>query len=183
MTTNDKFLAAYKQLEAELKYDEKTVLDYEGTLQSSEAEQMKCCRIMRNYMAHNDLEFLSTSNNQIKFLNEHINLIKKSAKCVKNFMKKLALSKETEQLKNLAVIVQKYGVAPMNTSKGIYLANSDTIVANYVVGNKKVNIPSKLPKYKYISPDIRIADIPLNETFIVTDDGTSKGKYLGILIN
>ena len=39
MNLNDKFLTAYKQLEAELKCDEKTVLDYEATLQGVVAEQ------------------------------------------------------------------------------------------------------------------------------------------------
>lgn len=181
LNLNDKFLDVYKQLEAELKYSEKTVLDYEGTLQGNVAEQLKSCRIMRNYMAHNDLEFLSATNAQIKFLNEHIMTIRKSAQLVKNSTKKVALSKESETLKNIAIIVQKYGVAPIQTSKGIYLVDSDIIVSNYVLANKKVAIPTKIPKYKYISQDIRLSEVT-PDIYIVTDDGTSTGKYIGLLI-
>lgn len=182
MNLNDKFLAAYKQLEAELKYDEKTVLDYEGTLQGVTAEQLKSCRIMRNYMAHNDLEFLSASSNQIKFLNEQIANIKKSAQLVKNATKKIPLAKETEQLKNIAVTVQKYGVAPIQTAKGIYLADATVIVSNYVSTNKKISIPTKIPKYHYISPDTRLSEVDTQITYIVTSDGTAKGQYIGLLI-
>ena len=183
MNLNDKFLAAYKQLEAELKCDEKTVLDYEATLQGVVAEQLKSCRIMRNYMAHNDLEFLNATNNQIKFLNEQIANIRKTAQLVKNATKKIPLAKETELLKNIAVTVQKYGVAPIQTTKGIYLVNSDIIVANYVSANKKLSIPTKIPKYQYISPTVRLSEVD-NQTkiYIVTDDGTSKGQYIGVLI-
>ena len=183
MNLNDKFLTAYKQLEAELKCDEKTVLDYEATLQGVVAEQLKSCRIMRNYMAHNDLEFLNATNNKIKFLNEQIANIRKTAQLVKNATKKIPLAKETELLKNIAVTVQKYGVAPIQTTKGIYLVNSDIIVANYVSANKKLSIPTKIPKYQYISPTVRLSEVD-NQTkiYIVTDDGTSKGQYIGLLI-
>ena len=183
MNLNDKFLTAYKQLEAELKCDEKTVLDYEATLQGVVAEQLKSCRIMRNYMAHNDLEFLNATNNQIKFLNEQIANIRKTAQLVKNATKKIPLTKETELLKNIAVTVQKYGVAPIQTTKGIYLVNSDIIVANYVSANKKLSIPTKIPKYQYISPTVRLSEVD-NQTkiYIVTNDGTSSGQYIGLLI-
>ena len=182
MNLNDKFLAAYKQLEAELKCDEKTVLDYEATLQGVVAEQLKSCRIMRNYMAHNDLEFLNATNNQIKFLNEQIANIRKTAQLVKNATKKIPLAKETELLKNIAVTVQKYGVAPIQTTKGIYLVNSDIIVANYVSTNKKLSIPTKIPKYQYISPTVRLSEVDnQNKIYIVTADGTSKGQYIGLL--
>ena len=183
MNLNDKFLTAYKQLEAELKCDEKTVLDYEATLQGVVAEQLKSCRIMRNYMAHNDLEFLNATNNQIKFLNEQIANIRKTAQLVKNATKKIPLAKETELLKNIAVTVQKYGVAPIQTTKGIYLVNSDIIVANYVSANKKLSIPTKIPKYQYISPTVRLSEVD-NQTkiYIVTNDGTSSGQYIGLLI-
>ncbi len=183
MNLNDKFLTAYKQLEAELKCDEKTVLDYEATLQGVVAEQLKSCRIMRNYMAHNDLEFLSASSNQIKFINEQIANIRKTAQLVKNATKKIPLAKENEQLKNIAITVQKYGIAPIQTTKGIYLVNSDIIVSNYVNANKKIVIPTKIPKYQYISPTIRLSEVNnQNQLYIVTDDGTSKGQYIGLLM-
>lgn len=182
MTINDKFLDAYKQLESELKYSDKTVLDYEGTLQGAVAEKLKSCRIMRNYMAHNDLDFLTATNNQIKFLNEHINLIKKSAQLVKNATKKIPLTKETEQLKNVATTLKKYGIVPVQTKNGIYLVDSMTFVYNFANGNKKLAIPAKLPKYKYISPNERLSEVVAPETYIVTDDGTAKGKYIGMLI-
>lgn len=182
MDLNAKFLEAYKALEAELKYDNKTVLEYEVTLKGQNIEKLKCCRIMRNYMAHNDLEFLSASNNQIKFLNDMIADVKKTAQIVKNATKKIALLKESTAIKDIAVVVNKSKYAPIQTSSGIYLVNSDILVSSIVNNEKKVRIPAKLPKYKYISPSVRLSDVETDNVYIVTSDGTIKGKYIGLLI-
>ena len=67
---NEKFLDAFRALDTELKDQGSTVLEYENSLKdgSIEKEKLKVCRIMRNYMAHNDTTFLTASNEQIKFL-------------------------------------------------------------------------------------------------------------------
>lgn len=180
MTYNDKFLEAYKQLEAELKYDSKTVLDYENSLQGTEQEQLKVCRIMRNYMSHNDMSFLETSANQVKFLNDLVTKIKAASYTVANVMKRIKTIPTTETTKSLLALVDKSKIVPMETSSGIYLIDASILVNQLNAGNKKIVLPKKLPKYKYTSKTTRIED--LDETlYIVTDTGTSTGKYVAIL--
>ena len=98
---NDKFLDAFRALDTELKSDGTTVLDYENSLETAEQEKMKVCRIMRNYMSHNDTTFVVATNDQIKFLNEQIDNIKRKAHTVKDEMKRIKTFKATEPIKNI----------------------------------------------------------------------------------
>lgn len=66
---NDNFLDTFSVLDSELKLENNTILEFENPLDSNSQEKLKVCRIMRNYMSHNDVTFLSATNEQIKFLN------------------------------------------------------------------------------------------------------------------
>ena len=177
---NDKFLEAYKQLETELKYENKTVLDYENSLQGTAQEQLKVSRIMRNYMAHNDNTFLTASTAQVKFLNDLATAIRMSSSIVANLMKKIKAIKATETIKNIIPLVDKFKIVPMETTNGIYLIDATLLIQQINAGNKKIVLPKKLPKYKYTAKTTRIED--LDETlYIITDTGTSNGKYIALL--
>lgn len=181
-TITDKYLTAYKQLESELKCEDKTVMDYENSLEGIDQEKMKVCRIMRNYIAHNDVTFLTPSNEQIKFLDTQVSNILKSANTVKSEMKKIKLVKETELIKNLIPIIDKNGFVPLELKNGgIYLVTKDILVHQLALGNKKIVIPTRLPKYQYVHKDMRLDKITHNNIYIVTDNGTDNGNYLGIL--
>lgn len=180
MPTSDKFLEAYKQLEAELKYDNKSVLDYENSLQGTEQEQLKVCRIMRNYMSHNDTSFLETSANQVKFLNNLAAKIRATSYTVADVMKRTKTISTSETTKNILALVDKSKIIPMETPNGIYLIDAIIMVAQLNAGNKKIVLPKKLPKYKYTSKNTRIEDLD-ESLYIVTDTGTSTGKYVAIL--
>lgn len=183
MTITDKFLDSFRALDTELKCEDKTIMDFENSLEGIDQERMKVCRIMRNYMAHNDATFLTPSNEQIKFLDTQVSNILKSANTVKTEMKKIKLVKETELIKNLIPIIDKSNIIPLELKTGgIYLVTKDILLHQLALGNKKVAIPTRLPKYQYISKDIRLDKITHNTTYIVTSDGTDKGTYLGILI-
>ena len=47
-TITDKYLTAYKQLESELKCEDKTVMDYENSLEGIDQEKMKVCILASN---------------------------------------------------------------------------------------------------------------------------------------
>ena len=181
MNLTDKFLDAYKELEAELKYSNQSVLDYENSLNGTTQEQLKVCRIMRNYMSHNDTNFLTPSDAQIKFLNGITLEIRKKAHCVKDEMKKVIPVKETEQLKNMLASIDKYPIVPIATKTGIYLLDKDTFVHLLAKGEKKAVIPARLPKYKYVDKNERIENLS-SGTYIVTSTGKEDGTYAGLLI-
>ena len=69
MTPNDRFLEAYKGLETELKANGLVPLDFENKMsEGTDKERLKVCRIMRNYISHNDVNFLCATLDQIKFI-------------------------------------------------------------------------------------------------------------------
>ena len=139
MTITDKFLDSFRALDTELKCEDKTIMDFENSLEGIDQERMKVCRIMRNYMAHNDATFLTPSNEQIKFLDTQVSNILKSANTVKTEMKKIKLVKETELIKNLIPIIDKSNIIPLELKTGgIYLVTKDILLHQLALGNKKL---------------------------------------------
>lgn len=177
---NEKFLDAFRALDTELKSDGMTVLDYENSLDTLDQERLKVCRIMRNYMAHNDTTFLATTNEQIKFLDDQVVEIRKNAHTVKDEMKKVKLIKATAAIKDVIASIDKFPIVPIETKVGLYLVDKDTLIHNLAIGNKKIAIPARLPKYATIAKDERIENIS-SGTYVVTSDGTVNGSYVGII--
>ena len=174
---NEKFLDAFRALDTELKAEGSTVIDYENSLGTVDQEKMKVCRIMRNYMAHNDTTFIVATNEQVKFLDAQLLELRKKAHTVKDEMKRVKLVKPTEPIKNIALALDKYPVLPIETKTGIYLVDKDILIHNVAVGAKKIEIPTKLPKYKTTSKLERIENLTYG-TYIVID----KDTYVGLLI-
>ena len=183
MTPNDRFLESFRNLDAELKANGSSVLDYENSLkEGTDKERLKVCRIMRNYMSHNDVSFLCASLEQIKFLDGLVDTLRKSAHCVKDDMKRVKLVKATEPLKNIIAQLDKFPVVPIETKMGIFLVDKDILIHQMAQGNKKIVVPTKIPKYNFTNKLERIENIA-SGVYIVTENGLSTGKYLGILIN
>lgn len=182
MSTNTKFFNAYKNLETELRYDNKSVLDYENTLVGVEQEKLKACRIMRNYLAHNDTTFLTTSNAQIKFLENLTKNIKEKSLLVKHKMKKIPLSPDTSWLKAYIKPVDNYKMIPIQTKNGIFLLDVNFLIHSIALNHTKLKLPRRIPKYLYTKPDERISNLQ-KSIYIVTDNGLEDGKYLGVLFN
>lgn len=178
---NEKFLDAFRSLDTELKANGKSVLEYENSLDTTDLERLKVCRIMRNYMAHNDTTFLSTTNEQIKFLNTKTNELRKLAHTVKDEMKRIKTVKSTESIKTITGLVDKYSIVPLLDKSGIYLVNQNILIHNLALGNKKIALPARLPKYQYVSKLDRLDNIG-SGTYIVTEGGTAIDTYVGILI-
>ena len=176
---NEKFLDAFRALDSELKLENVTVLDFENTLDSINQEKLKVCRIMRNYMSHNDTSFITATNEQIKFLNNLTLNIRKKSHTVKDEMKRLKPIKYTEPIKSIITQIVKFPIVPIETKLGIYLVDQDILLKQLAKGNKKIEIPARLPKYKTVSKMDRIDSIT-PDTYVVLDDKTS--SYIGILI-
>ena len=174
---NDKFLDAFRTLDTELKTEGKTVLDYENSLESLDQEKMKVCRIMRNYMSHNDTNFITASTEQIKFLNSQTETIRKNAHTVKDEMKRIKPIKFTEPIKNILAQIVKYPIVPIETKNGIFLVDKDILLKQLAAGNKKIDIPTRLPKYKTTNKLERIENLS-NGVYIVME----KDSYIGIIM-
>ena len=174
---NDKFLDAFRALDSELKLNNTTVLDYENSLDTLEQERMKVCRIMRNYMAHNDKSFITASNEQIKFLDNQVTEIRKKSHTVKDEMKRIKPLKATEPIKNVLAQIVKYPIVPIETKTGIYLVDKDTLLKQLAAGNKKIDIPARLPKYKTTNKLERIENLTTG-IYIVLE----KDSYIGLIM-
>lgn len=179
---NEKFLDAFRALDTELKLEGCSVLDHENSLDELSRERLKVCRIMRNYMAHNDTTFLSTTTDQIKFLENQTMQIRRKAHTIKDETKKITPLKATAPIKDVIAVLAKYPVAVLEIPKvGFYLVDKDILIKNLAAGNKKIAVPAKIPAYNYISKDERVLGVRKG-VYIVTNDGMYTGKYLGIAI-
>ena len=85
------FLKEYTGLERCLSLENMTVLDYENSLQADDADMLKTCRIMRNYIVHhpNGMSFLTVSDEQIKFISKLRSRIEAKSKRVNDITFKL----------------------------------------------------------------------------------------------
>lgn len=182
MTPNDRFLEAYKGLENELKANGLVPLDFENKMsEGTDKERLKVCRIMRNYISHNDVNFLCATLDQIKFIEGLSDKLRKAAHCVKDDMKRVKTIKPTEPLKNIIAALDRYPIVPIETKAGIYLVDKDILIHQMAQGNKKIVVPAKIPKYNFVNKLERM-DSLTSGVYIVTENGMSTGKYLGILI-
>lgn len=178
---NDKFLDAYRNLENELRYESRTVLDYENALQDEDIkDKLKLCRITRNYLAHHDTKFVTATLDMCKFLDQLSIKVRQSSGIVRDEMKKTKAVIEGEALKNILPLVAK-GVVPIINKQNqcVFILDSDYYVNLMAKKATKLELPKKLPKYNYVKKEDRLDG--LYGFYIVTEDGTSKGKYLGTL--
>lgn len=180
--SNEKFLDSFRSLETELKDQGLSYLDYENSMKdgSVDKEKLKVCRIMRNYMSHNDTVFLTASNEQIKFLDEQTTEVLKKAHLVKDEMVRVKEIKYTEPIKNVIAALDKYKCVPIVNKDVMYLVDSSILIHQLASNAKKITIPVRIPKYKYVSKMSKLDDLTAG-TYIVTDTGTADGKYLGLL--
>lgn len=177
---NEKFLDAFRALDSELKLEGKTVLDFENSLDSTMQEKLKVCRIMRNYMSHNDTQFITASAEQIKFLDSLVMEIRKKSHTVKDEMKKITPIKYSSAIIEIIKQINKFPIVPVETKdKQLYLVDTTILLKQLAASNKKIVIPAKLPKYKYISKTERVDQVAKG-LYIVTDNGKADGKYLGV---
>jgi len=69
MASAKEFMNSYVALERVLKEKGKSVADFENILKEKEAGKLKICRVMRNFMVHEDSAFLQPSDKQVEFVN------------------------------------------------------------------------------------------------------------------
>lgn len=186
-----KFLEAYKELETELKYHisnntNNVVLEYENELSaksSTDAERLKVCRIMRNYMAHNDVKFLTPSLSQIEFLTSLTKQLQRLSKTAKDIAKKIPVQNSKVSIKDLIILLDKHTIVPVEYKDTLYIIDKNIIISQLANGYKKLNFDNiKKPLYYEIIDSYLKADCIDNDTIYVVRDA-KKDKYVGIIYN
>lgn len=201
-TETEKFLTEYKRLENVL-HDSGfgSVLDYESTLVtkvSLTSEQLKVCRIERNFLAHNDTggKFICISPAQtafIKRLADKLEAKQKHAKDIMSRQKAVTMSSTMKEVLS-AVTRSKSGYAAVTDKNGIYLGSLDSAALVSLIA-KKGSIAAKLSSYidekqltaldkkndvRAVLPDMR-ADEALSRKKSIVIVADKNGKYKGII--
>jgi len=180
MNTNEQFLSEYKHLEQELRYDGLSVLDYENSLTGNTAEKLKVCRIMRNYLSHNDTVFIAASREQVEFLAKCCESVRQQSSTAKDYMKRVKLFNTKTPIKDMLTTADKYGFAIIELIDNYYIITNDMIIHQLANNHKYIDIPKRQPKNTYITKMTRLEELTKN-IYIITDNGAATGKYLGVL--
>ena len=89
MKNNEKFMSLYRRFEAILKSKGfQSVKDYENSLESDHCkqEQIKICRLIRNFIEHESQSFVEASDNMLLFIEKEISAFDESEIPVKRKM-------------------------------------------------------------------------------------------------
>ena len=180
---NDKFLNVFKELENELRGTlGQSVLEYENALPDGEKkEKLKICRIVRNYLSHQDKKFIIASEEMCAFLDDLLLTIIRMSRTVANELTRQKTVKVNEYLKNILPLLVKSVVPVEDNGKIIYLITEKEYLVQLNKGIKKFELPKRLPKLTYVSKDTKM-DTLTSGTYIVTANGKSDGKYVGLCI-
>ncbi|MEE3344247.1 MAG: hypothetical protein VZS44_09175 [Bacilli bacterium] len=180
---NDNFLEMYKELETELRGVGLSVLDYENNLpDGTEKEKLKLCRIIRNYMSHQDKKFVVATQDMVNFIGTLAINIRRKTHIVANELIKQKTVKYNEYLKNVLPLLVKISVPVVdNNGTVIYIMDANDYIKMLNKGLKRIELPKKLPKLNYTDKDTKIEDLA-EGIYVVTSTGNAEGKYLGICI-
>lgn len=182
---NQKFLEAYRNLENELRCDGLSVLDYENSCtNASIKEKIKICRITRNYMSHQDTNFVMATKDMVVFLTDLSKELRLKSEIVKTAMKKVPSAVEGSKIKELIPICAKHLIVPIvnkKTNQIVFTIDADYVIKQMSKGVTKLETPKKLPKLSITNKEERISNLQKGITYVVTSDGTSEGKYVGMI--
>lgn len=203
MATIAKFLAAYKNLESEIRTlnPNDSIYDYENRLSESDpvkSEKLKVCRINRNFIQHNTdgEKFVSViSDKWVDFLNSEANAIHSRNDLVKKHLyKATAINEKTTISEAMDIIVKsKIDVVPVvivkNTFYGI-VTPMQILVAYKKAGSVRSKLLDFVPlkaiektrmNYEYAKLTDRYVDFAPKMPVIITSDGNEQGTYIGFL--
>lgn len=185
MITVDDFLNKYKELEAELREADTTVLDFENTLPADDSDRLKICRQIRNYVQHHSdgHTFLSATPAMCKFVENTLDGIRAKKEKVKDRLKRIKAVSETDKLENVCVWMSKNkkDYVPVIDKDSIFLGiltSAALINALTVLSLKrKVREVGRYVKALTASPSEDLEKYQIGDEIIVVD----KDKYKGIV--
>lgn len=185
---NEKFLQAFKELEQVLRDQNLDVKTYEDTIATSEQEQIRICRQMRNYLSHSsNPDLLIASEKQIQFLQMLTKIELEKEDIAKQHMKSVTTSmcKSTDRCTDA---LQK--MIKLKTTQIAIISKTNTIsvvdiykIADAVLKSKtsKLSDIKGTKNYIIVSPTTKCKDLVnhTQEVIICTDTGDETGVIKG----
>lgn len=172
MTKNIKYLEVYRRFESVLKADGKyfTVKDYEDALESDKSKQnkLRMCRMIRNYIEHENQTFLEATDEMIDFLEKETISIDESETPVK---KKMVSVKNAIKDTDLIVVAadymtkKKYDTIPIfdKTDFSVGVLTYESIVKYIASGDfskaKKTSVIVAKHKFGFVKEDMPMKEV------------------------
>lgn len=201
-TETEKFLAEYKRLENVLRDAALgSVLDYGNSLATDSpliSEQLKVCRIERNFLCHNDIssKFIAVSPVQTLFLKKLADEIEAELEHVKDIMTRQKAVTLAAPMKEVLTSLDrsKTGFVAVTNKDGVYLGSIGYKDLLSLIA-KKGSIASKLSSYidekqltaldkkngvRIVPPDMR-ADEALKKKNSVLAVIDKNGRFKGLV--
>lgn len=188
-----KFIQQYNDFEkiisASNAVQARTVLEFEEslTLKDAEANQkLKVCRIVRNYIQHNDVNFVEPSKEMIDFIANLSDYVRSLEMSANDVLKKLTPLTLSDTITDAAKKLSRNKLMPVVDKRKICIGivTDETIRAAVSKGtrlsSKLSSIESLIKPAAIISKDIPVKNI--TENSVVTKDGTKNGQYVGVVI-
>ena len=188
-----KFIQQYNDFEkiisASNAVQARTVLEFEEslTLKDAEANQkLKVCRIVRNYIQHNDVNFVEPSKEMIDFIANLSDYVRSLEMSADDVLKKLTPLTLSDTITDAAKKLSRNKLMPVVDKRKVCIGivTDETIRAAVSKGtrpsSKLSNIESLIKSATIISKDIPVKNI--TENSVVTKDGTKNGQYVGVVI-
>ena len=184
------YLDKYKKLEELLRQSQESpdsIFELETNYNNSkEAEKLKLCRLVRNYLQHNTDDFIEPSEEMIKFLDGEINNIESEFLRVKDqYTRAKAISEDLTFKEAVLLLNTKNFLPVVNKDNLVIGAFNDTVIRKSIKNNKlnnkiKTNKDLLSGVLPFVSMNDNIKDIQTG-SYIVTLNGDKSEKYKGIL--
>lgn len=183
------YLEKYKKLEELLKQSQDcpdSIFDLETSYDNSkEAEKLKLCRLVRNYLQHNVDLFIEPTIEMTNFLDEEIFKLESKFLKVKDQYTRAKAISEDLTFKEAILLLNTKNFLPVVNKDNLVIGTFDDTVIRKSIKNNKLNNKIKTNKdflagvLPFISMNDNIKDIE-NGSYIVTLNGNKSEKYKGI---
>ena len=184
------YLDKYKKLEELLRQSQESpdsIFELETNYNNSkEAEKLKLCRLVRNYLQHNTDDFIEPSEEMIKFLDSEVNAIESKFLRVKDQYTRAKAISEDLTFKEAILLLNTKNFLPVVSKDNLVIGTFNDTVIRKSIKNNKLNNKIKTNKdlldevLPFVSMNDNIKDIQ-SGSYIVTLNGDKSEKYKGIL--
>ena len=184
------YLEKYKKLEELLRQSQESpdsIFELETNYNNSkEAEKLKLCRLVRNYLQHNTDDFIEPSEEMVKFLDSEINVIESKFLRVKDQYTRAKAISEDLTFKEAILLLNTKNFLPVVNKDNLVIGTFNDIVIRKSIKNNKLNNKIKTNKdllsgvLPFVSMNDNIKDLQ-SGSYIVTLNGNKSEKYKGIL--
>jgi hypothetical protein len=189
MPARDDFITAYKRLEEELKVRKRMdVFSYEKTLEPYERKKLQLCRLIRNFLQHENEEFVEPTAQMAVFLNILSDALSgtKRGKSVEEKYEKVKPVSEDDVLKAAASRVSSQNpevvvVGSDGRVRGLFTKEQIRKSALMDIYRTRVAEVALNRCTRFCSLSDSYADLEDGEQYAVTDTGDGSGKYLGVV--